>query len=95
MLMAEFSLPAFGAKVTMSRTPSSMVNLEWNDLPEAIKDEMVYFAISPATKARYEECLEQGLLTEAYDIWNKAAETHLTLQLKSMTLPSKRAGPYL
>ena len=53
---------------------------------------MLQFAISPVTKVRFETCLERGHFTEAYEIWNKAAERHLALQLKSTTLPAKGAG---
>ena len=80
MLAADVNLPAFGAKVTMPRTPSSMINLERHDLPEAIKEDIVHFANSPVTKARYEECREQGNFSAAYEIWNRAAERHLALQ---------------
>ncbi len=36
MLMADFDLPAFGAKVAM-RTRSTMINLERYELPDAVK----------------------------------------------------------
>jgi hypothetical protein len=48
--------------------------------------------LPPFLKAKYDELLEQGLFTEAYDIWNKTAETHLGLQLKDAKLPNKCKG---
>ena len=95
MLAAEFNLPAFGAKVTMPRTPTSMINLERHELPESVKEDMLDFAISPVTKARFMACLEIGMFTEAYDIWNKAAERHLALRLKILIRPAKYAGQTL
>ena len=79
MISAGFYLPAFGAKVTLPKTPSSMAHLERHDLPEAVKEDLVYFALPPAKKAKYLQSLEQGEFTEAYDIWNNAAENHLAL----------------
>ncbi len=87
MLMAGFDLPSFGAKVTMPRTPSTLINVERHDLPGTVKEELVYFAISPVTRAIYEECVAQGNFTEAYEIWNKAAERHFAVQLKRTHLP--------
>ena len=89
IITASFHLPTFGAKVTLPKTPSSMAHLERHDLPEAVKEDLVYFALPPAQKAKYLQSLEQGEFTEAYDIWNRAAEGHLTLQLNSPTLPLK------
>ncbi len=79
MLVAEFNLPSLGAKVTMPKTPSSMVNLERHELPDAIKEELIYFANPLARKSMYDELLEQGLVTEAYDIRYKVAEDHLAI----------------
>ncbi len=42
--------------------------------------------------ATFEECLSQGKFTDAYATWNKTAEDHLALQIKTDTLPSKCRG---
>ena len=47
-ISATFSLPVFGALVTMPRTPSSVMLLDRHELPEAINEELAHFAISPA-----------------------------------------------
>ena len=81
MLVADYDLPAFGAKVSMPRTPNSVINLERYELPEAVREELVYFAIPPATMTTFEECLSQGYFTEAYAVWNNTAGNHLALQV--------------
>ena len=68
MLVADYDLPAFGAKVSMPRTPNSVINLERYELPEAVREELVYFAIPPATMTTFEECLSQGNFTDAMHI---------------------------
>ncbi len=68
MLVAECNLPSLGAKVTMPKTHSSMVNLDRQELPGAINEELIYFANAPGQRDNYEELLEQRLFTEACDI---------------------------
>ncbi len=69
-----------------------MAHLERYELPEAIKHDLIHCALSPAAERKYREHLAQGRFTEAYDIWNQAAENHLALQLKSAKLPRKCQG---
>ncbi len=92
MLSARFHLHSFGAKVTMPKTPSSMAQLERYELPEAVKEEPIYFALLPKVQERDPERLSQGLFTDAYDIWNQAIENHLALQLNKAKLPSTCKG---
>ena len=92
ILTASFHLPSLGAKVTIPKTPSSMATLERFESPQAVKQDLIYFALAPALKAQYDELLTQGHFTEAYDIWNKAAENHLGSQLKDAQLPIKCKG---
>ena len=87
MLTARFNLPAFGAKVTMPKTPSAMVSLESYDLPETVREDLIDCDISPVWRNKYHELLEGGSFTEAYEAWSKAAEDLLAFQLKNATLP--------
>ena len=50
VITASFYLPTFGAKVTLPKNPSSMAHLERHDFPEAVKQDLVYFALPPAKK---------------------------------------------
>ena len=44
LLSAKFNLPSFGAQVSVPKTPSSLMHLPRYDLPEAVKEEYMYFA---------------------------------------------------
>ena len=46
-ISATFHLPAFGAMVTMPKTPASVMSLDRYELPEAVNEELVQFAMSP------------------------------------------------
>ena len=92
LLSAKFSLPAFGAQVSVPKTPSSLMHLPRYDRPVSIKEEYMYFALSPAQRVLFETLLREGNFEEAYQIWSKAAEAMLAFQLHSAALPKKCAG---
>jgi hypothetical protein len=91
-ISATFSLPAFGALVTMPRTPSSVMPLDRYELPEAINEELAHFAISPGEKATFQRYIDDGNFEDAYSAWNQAAENMLALQTKNQQLPKKCKG---
>ena len=64
-----------------------MVNFDRFQLPEAAKEELTYFAISPPQKASFHTLPAEGSFTHAYDIWNTAAEDLITLRTKKCNFP--------
>ena len=91
-ISATFNLPAFGAMVTMPKTPASIMPLDRYELPEAVNEELVQFAISPNERKVFHQNLLDGKFEEAYSAWNKAAENLLALQTKKQQLPAKCKG---
>ncbi len=65
-ISATFHLPSFGAKVTMPRTPLSVIPLDRYDLPEATNEELAQFAISPNEKAIFHQQFFEGNYESAY-----------------------------
>ena len=46
-----------------------MVHLERHEFPEALKQDLIHFALAPATANKFHELPSHGRFTEAYDIF--------------------------
>ena len=74
--------------VTMPKTPASVMSLDRYELPEAVNEELVQFAISPNERNIFHRHLSEGNFEQAYAAWNKAAENLLALQTKNSNCPT-------